>query len=1053
MQKKILKPELHFNVLEEDKVSQRESSLLSLELQGVADDLPWRTWYSSKVRANHIGLGEPSSKQVHKKFGPKHLYLFANGSDEDLAQIKPGNGIPVEEVQYDFSVVFNSVDNVVVVVGCICYDQFGNKIDMSQSNDMHLVVSPVADCAFILPYVKVSGQGALDSLVFKVKTAQRVITSSELSSISADAMVSVPLKQLLKLEESNNKRFDIRRREQLLNEREMELNSQRAGAIIDEKMQVAINASNQLSLSMITELSKSISTSNGSKLCEPHPYKVGIITDTYMFNYYKDAFETVVALSPDHFEQQFEEHGFDIIIYVSCWKGTVDNEWQGIHYREKPKAALDGIVKLARDRGAKLLFQSIEDPSNFEHFLPIAKQFDYVLTSDSDMITSYKDACGHENVFYGEYGVNPLFNNPIDSRKFNFNAPFFAGSYTTRYEERCVDMRTMFDSLIDSGVAPFVCDRNLHLDNESYKFPENIQPFIHGPLEHDVLQKVHKMFRYNVNFNSIKSSPTMCAMRVYELQAQCTSILSNYAKSVFNKFPNIRLVPTRQNLMYDFSSDRLVDEYRGSVAAARRVISQKSAPKLTGELLSYLGLQASSSTKTIAVLCLDNDVAKQFSEQSYLDFKVYHLAEIQNLSTFCSDERIDFFVCVSNENSYGKFFLEDLVNGFAYTSSSYVTKPIRNGNETDDEIYSLGHSFVDRIGRVEATLFDAQDVPLEWVIENIGTADIELSNGYQVDPFEFNDFVALEALKESQPLKYSIIVPTFNNGNFVTTKCIPSLMRNRTWNEMEVILVDDGSTDSQTIDIVKSLVERYPNVRGFYFNDGGSGSASRPRNKGVELASTGLIGFLDPDNEISPEGYDHLFELITHAKEPLDFVAGYHMKVTNTSAPIGQHSDQALKIINDARSAFFANGKFPIVPTQPALISKTFLLKHNISFVVGAVGQDTLYGWQVLFYSNACGFTNSAHLIYYAERETSVTNEISTTFFEKSIVMESAQHRFLQREGLLNAYREHCAEKFINNWYMPKLRQCKDPDLAREMLGEIAKLYGMRLPELDGEVS
>ena len=66
---------------------------------------------------------------------------------------------------------------------------------------------------------------------------------------------------------------------------------------------------------------------------------------------------------------------------------------------------------------------------------------------------------------------------------------------------------------------------------------------------------------------------------------------------------------------------------------------------------------------------------------------------------------------------------------------------------------------------------------------------------------------------------------------------------------MTVYLIDDGSTDENTIKIINKLANRYDNVKTFFFGDGGSGSAARPRNKGVEISTEPYITYLDPDNE------------------------------------------------------------------------------------------------------------------------------------------------------------------------------------------------------------
>lgn len=252
----------------------------------------------------------------------------------------------------------------------------------------------------------------------------------------------------------------------------------------------------------LLEEAHAIPDSSGSEYFIKHDFRVGVIGDVYMYNFYKDVFTTVYYLSPDNY-QNILKKGLDIVIYTTCWKGIDNEEWRGIKFREKPKKALNEIIKYAQQHKIKTVFQTIEDPSNFEYFLPVAEKFDYILTTDIDCIERYKEALGHDRVYFGEYGVNPQLNNPIGSRRKIRNAAFFAGSYPKRYKERCDDMEIIFDSIIDSGGELLIADRNFGVDSEDLVYPERFRSSVLPPVQHTVLQKLHKLFRYNLNFNSI----------------------------------------------------------------------------------------------------------------------------------------------------------------------------------------------------------------------------------------------------------------------------------------------------------------------------------------------------------------------------------------------------------------------------------------------------------------------------------------------------------------------------------------------------------------------
>lgn len=88
--------------------------------------------------------------------------------------------------------------------------------------------------------------------------------------------------------------------------------------------------------------------------------------------------------------------------------------------------------------------------------------------------------------------------------------------------------------------------------------------------------------------------------------------------------------------------------------------------------------------------------------------------------------------------------------------------------------------------------------------------------------------------------KISIIIPTYNNAKYLV-RCIDSIL-NQTYKNIEIIIVDDGSTDN-TKDILKKY--DYKSINYIYQKNRGVSSA---RNKGLQNSSGEYIMFLDSDD-------------------------------------------------------------------------------------------------------------------------------------------------------------------------------------------------------------
>lgn len=105
----------------------------------------------------------------------------------------------------------------------------------------------------------------------------------------------------------------------------------------------------------------------------------------------------------------------------------------------------------------------------------------------------------------------------------------------------------------------------------------------------------------------------------------------------------------------------------------------------------------------------------------------------------------------------------------------------------------------------------------------------------------------------SQP-KVSIIVPVYNVEKYLE-RCINSL-RNQSLTDIEIILVDDSSTDS-SLEICKKAAEKDPRIKVISKINEGAGKA---RNAGLEIATGEYIGFVDSDDYVNEDTYKTLCE-------------------------------------------------------------------------------------------------------------------------------------------------------------------------------------------------
>lgn len=111
----------------------------------------------------------------------------------------------------------------------------------------------------------------------------------------------------------------------------------------------------------------------------------------------------------------------------------------------------------------------------------------------------------------------------------------------------------------------------------------------------------------------------------------------------------------------------------------------------------------------------------------------------------------------------------------------------------------------------------------------------------------------------------SVIVPMYNVALFLE-EALDSLVRQGINDELQVILIDDGSKD-ETPMIAKTYVERYPDIFELYlFKNGGLGAA---RNRGTNLAVGEYVTYVDPDDIITDFSYRKMLNIITRTGSDL----------------------------------------------------------------------------------------------------------------------------------------------------------------------------------------
>ncbi|MCU5701902.1 glycosyltransferase, partial [Bacillus cereus] len=136
----------------------------------------------------------------------------------------------------------------------------------------------------------------------------------------------------------------------------------------------------------------------------------------------------------------------------------------------------------------------------------------------------------------------------------------------------------------------------------------------------------------------------------------------------------------------------------------------------------------------------------------------------------------------------------------------------------------------------------------------------------------------------------SLIIPVYNAEKFLP-RCLDSV-KNQTYNDLEIILVNDGSTDYSGL-ICDEYAQKDKRFTVIHKENGGVSSA---RNIGLDVASGKYIGFVDPDDWIETNMFENLYHLIE--KNKADIVACGYIRETVDGIILNKNIESDVKILN-----------------------------------------------------------------------------------------------------------------------------------------------------------
>lgn len=256
----------------------------------------------------------------------------------------------------------------------------------------------------------------------------------------------------------------------------------------------------------------------------------------------------LVPLRPDDWQQTLRRAPPHLLLVESAWTGE-QGEWRGQVERAHPH--IRSLVASCRAAGIPTVFWNKEDPLHFEAFLPTARLFDHVFTTDALSIPRYVRSLGHRRVGLLAFGLQPRTHHPVsDDGSEREAASVFAGAWYGNLAERCADFERVADALALAG-SLVIHDRNAGSAEPHQRYPEKYSRDLRPSVPYADTPALFRRYRIGINLNTIKSSPTMFARRVLELAGCNCSVYGNHSEAMALLFGDLTVCSDDPSVLLD----------------------------------------------------------------------------------------------------------------------------------------------------------------------------------------------------------------------------------------------------------------------------------------------------------------------------------------------------------------------------------------------------------------------------------------------------------------------------------------------------------------------
>ena len=260
----------------------------------------------------------------------------------------------------------------------------------------------------------------------------------------------------------------------------------------------------------------------------------------------------------------------------------------------------------------------------------------------------------------------------------------------------------------------------------------------------------------------------------------------------------------------------------------------------------------------------------------------------------------------------------------------------------------------------------------------------------------------------------SIIIPVYQVEKYLD-KCIVSVI-NQTYNNLEIILVDDGSPDNCPA-ICDQWQTKDPRIKVIHQENGG---LSHARNEGLKIATGEFIGFVDSDDWIEPKMYETLLTALLESDADIA-ICNYQSEHEDSQVIIQKTK---LPVIN----TYTAEAALELLLSEKAFIhnfvwNKLFRkhLLENLPFPEGKLYEDIAWTPKIIGEAKKI-ITIDLPFYHYLRRSDSLSHDLHNLYGRLNDAAEMIENRIEYIHEYYPVFEDLVISKY-QSWYCQKYIQ------------------------------